>query len=89
MADTYDPETTSTETAAPAPADDGKQPIEAWAEAKGMLPKMQQQGGWPRLNPHYLKFAAAKGLMGWPDGQLVTEQEFDAAVARQAKEVTR
>lgn len=60
--------------------------IEAWGEAKGLLPQfsgsIEIAGGLeaPRANPNYWKFAAGKALRGWQDGQLVTEQVFDEAV---------
>jgi len=61
-----------------------KRPIESWAEAKGMFPQeVRAYGvfGARSQNPEYWKFAAAGALKRWTDGQLVTEAEFDAAVA--------
>lgn len=57
-------------------------PVEAWAEAKAMLP-MELRGrasGAAAINPQYWKFAAARAIRRWQDGQQTTEAEFDAAV---------
>ena len=65
--------------------DDGKLPIEMWAERKEMLPQLVGT----RPNPHYWKFAAAKAFKGWAAGERVSEEEFDAAVDEQDKQITR
>jgi hypothetical protein len=60
--------------------------VEAWAERRGMLPmELRAQGanGPTTMNPEYWKFAGTRALKRWADGQLVTEAEFDAAVAEQ------
>jgi hypothetical protein len=61
---------------------DGKKPIEAWATEKKFLPDFLPSAGTAirRMNPEYWKFAAAKALRRWSDGDWVTEKEFDAAV---------
>jgi hypothetical protein len=61
-------------------------PIEVWAERKGLLPQFTSSN---RANPEYFKFAAAKGLRGWTDGQVVTEAEFDEAVKQQGEQAIR
>lgn len=65
--------------------------IEAWAEAKGMLPQWDGEvqtavGIAPRMNPTYWKFAAARALKKWEDGQQITEAEFDRAVEQAANQ---
>lgn len=37
-------------------------------------------GRGPLMNPEYWKFAAAKALCVWVEGQETTEAEFDAAI---------
>jgi hypothetical protein len=53
-------------------------PIEFWAERKGLLPATMLSG---QRNPEHWKFAAARIVHGWPAAQLVTEQQFDEAIA--------
>jgi hypothetical protein len=67
----------------PEPAGPGPDelPIETWAERKGMLPMYHRTSMGNRLNPDYGKFFAAKVSRNWNDGQHVTEQAFDAAIA--------
>jgi len=76
--------------AGPAPTgpsgDDGKLPIEVWAERKGLLPRMLPGPGGERLNPHNWKFAAVQALS---DGAPVTEEEFDRQVEEQGKHIIR
>jgi len=59
--------------------------VEQWAERKGMLPQFPRSSatafGLARPNPEYWKFAAVKAFKRWDDGVLLSEQEFDAAVA--------
>lgn len=69
-------------------------PIESWAERKGMLPQFTAGnaamfGAGARPNPEYWKFAAAKAFKGWSEGHVVTEQEFETAVAEQMAQVHR
>lgn len=63
-----------------APAPD-ELPHEEWATRKGMLPRMTQTSMGDRLNPAYWKYGTAKVSREWNDGQHVTEQAFDAAIA--------
>lgn len=64
-----------------------KRPIEHWATAKGMLPRMLSQGKVEqtgrlvpaRQNPKFADFHRAR--QGKPVGHEMTEAEFDAAVA--------
>jgi hypothetical protein len=65
---------------APTPA--GQKTIEAWGEAKNIWPQFAP--GSSRANPDSWKFEAAKADSKWVDGQLVTEAEFDKAVAAAA-----
>lgn len=66
-----------------------KQPIEFWAEQKGMLPenvkvrsRVAQHAAVKSVpNPKFGDFAQAKALRSWPTGAEVTEAEFDKAVA--------
>lgn len=61
-----------------------KRAAEDWALAKGMLPLVPR--GAPSgsgINRDYWKFAGAKAFKGWQEGALITEEEFDAAVAGQ------
>jgi hypothetical protein len=66
-----------------------KRPIEAWAEAKGMLPQMLDGPGGPRLNPEYWKFAAARAFKGWASDASVSEADFEAALVEQGSQVSR
>jgi hypothetical protein len=68
-------------------ADEGKRSIEAWGEAKGMLPFIKP--GETRGNAEILKFNTAKQWCKWADGQLVTEAEFDKGVADAMSQVQR
>jgi hypothetical protein len=61
--------------------DDGRKPVEVWAQDNELGPILHEPGRDPRDNPHHWKFTAAKALRKWQDGQLVTEEEFDAAIA--------
>lgn len=69
------------EEASEAPPLPSELPIETWAERKGMLPMYRQTSMGDRINPSYWKFSAAKVSLEWHDGQHVTEEAFDAAVA--------
>ncbi len=63
-----------------------KRPVETWAEAKGLFPmelRLQGVNGPSTVNSEFWKFAATKAMKSWADGQLVTEAEFDAALAEQ------
>jgi hypothetical protein len=74
----------------PEDAGDGTDTIEAWAERKKLLPDfLPGAAAERRMNPDYWKFAAAKALRRWGDGQRVTESEFDAAVAEAAGHIHR
>jgi hypothetical protein len=52
---------------------------EAWADAKGLTRIQKMPGEAPKKVPDW-RFAAAKAFAGWPDGQELSEAEFDAAV---------
>lgn len=64
-----------------------KRPIEFWAKAKGMLPRMLEQGAVKqtgqlvpaRQNPKHGDFHRAR--QGLPVGHEMTEEEFDKRVA--------
>ena len=63
-------------------ADIPQKTIEEWAKDKGMSDRfLRQTGLFIEANPAFQDFAAAKALAAWPDGQFVTEIEFDGAVA--------
>jgi hypothetical protein len=53
-------------------------PIEIWAERKGLTAPAE-----------YWKFAAAKAFRGWTAGLMITEAEFDEAIAAQGKKAIR
>lgn len=57
----------------------GWRTIEEFAEAK-----FGAEGG-----AAYWKFKAVKALMGWSERLLVSEEEFDAAVAKEAEQTIR
>lgn len=69
---------------------DDKKTIEQWATEKGMLPEKfvsppakpgaKKLPAPPRPNPKFGLYKQAKQHRGWPEGQEVTEEEFDAAV---------
>lgn len=63
--------------------------VEAWAEAKGMLPEFIPiaapfaAAGSPRMlqhNPEFWRFHATRTGWTWPIGKELTEAQFDAAV---------
>lgn len=67
-----------------------RQAIEEWATRKGMLPTSIKNGeGPPHPNPNHWRFAGARALRGWVDRQLVSEEDFDAAVEEAARQQVR
>jgi hypothetical protein len=69
---------------------DGAEAIETWGERKKLLPDfLPGAGAERRMNPDYWKFAAAKALRRWSDGERVTEDVFDGAVAEAAGHIHR
>lgn len=81
----------SDETQAPeqAPQEEDKRTAADWANAKGLLPQLQDTSVGPRQNPGYWKYAAAVAHRRWTDTDLVTEADFDAAVAESSSQITR
>ena len=86
---------TATAPAPPAPSAP-KLTVEAWAEAKGMLPEhfvVPAAAGRlpvaPRYNPRFWMFSGARAVSKWPIGAEVTEAEFDAAVEAATTGVSR
>lgn len=82
-------ETEAAVAAHPEDAGDGKKPVEVWAQDNQLTEVLAPEGGMPRENPHYWKFTAAKALRKWQDGELVTEEEFDNAIAEVANPIIR
>lgn len=97
-ADAEEAQETAAAPAPPAPEPPAaKRAVEAWAEAKGMLPEFFPSApaalgkiplGSPR-NQNFVRFAAARGLLSWVQGAEVTEAEFDAAVQAAMTGVSR
>jgi hypothetical protein len=48
--------------------------VEQWAAERGLAPSTP-------TNPQQWKFTAAAAVKGWAEGQFVTEEEFDEAIA--------
>jgi len=90
MADeTKTPEQLQTEIAADerALANIPRQPVEHWAIAKGHAVSMRvvdpagRKPATHQKQPDW-RFAAARALHQWPDGHLLSEAEYDAALAK-------
>lgn len=64
-----------------------KRTVEAWAEAKGMLPQFISVNGRSDLNPDYWKYAAARSK--FISGELITDGEFEQAVSNSMTHIIR
>jgi hypothetical protein len=70
-----------------------RQTVEYWATKKKMLPRFIAGPKPPRgvaqpvLNPNYTQFGETKFGNNWPEGQEMTEAEFDAAIAKNATQL--
>jgi hypothetical protein len=60
----------------------GKALATEWAAKKGMADRfLDTSSAFPVANPKFQEFAQARAFAGWAWDTVVTEAEFDAAVA--------